>query len=225
MNVGIIVAAGKSERVGPNVDKAFLSLGTKPVIAYSLTAFEKCPDIDSVILVVRKDRVESARAMVRMYGCSKVARVVAGGSKRQASVLIGLDLIGDEAKMVTVHDGARPCVTPELISETIKVAAKYGSGIAGVKLTDTVKYVEKGVTVKKTVDREKLWAVQTPQSFKVDLLRKAFDMLKKKGVTVTDEAQAVELVSDSVRLVPSKFSNVKITTADDLVLASAILRL
>jgi 2-C-methyl-D-erythritol 4-phosphate cytidylyltransferase len=225
MNVGIIVAAGKSERVGAQVDKAFLSLGTKPVLAYSLDAFEKCKDIDSVILVVRKDRVDGARAMAQMFGASKVARVIAGGGKRQVSVAKGLECVSEDTSVVTVHDGARPCVTPELISDTVKCAKRYGSGVAGIKLTDTVKHVDRGVTVKKTIDRDKLWAVQTPQSFKLDLLEKAFNAVKKKGVTVTDEAQAVEMISKEVRLVPSVLSNIKITTADDLVLAAALLKL
>lgn len=225
MNVGIVVAAGKSERMGPKVDKAFLSLGTKPVLAYSLAAFERCADVDSVILVVRKDRVEGARAMVQMFGLAKVTKVIAGGAKRQVSVGYGLDGVGEDCKIVSVHDGARPCVTPEIISATIKSAKRYGSGVAGVRITDTVKYVERGATVQRTVDRQKLWAVQTPQSFKVEILRKAFEAVKKKGATVTDEAQAVELVSKEVRLVPSPLSNIKITTADDLVLAAALLKL
>ena len=119
MNYGVIVAAGKSERMGAKVDKAFLSLGTRPVIAYSLLAFEKCHDIDGIILVCRKDRMESARAMASMFGCSKLVRVVAGGSKRQVSVANGLAALGDDVDVVAVHDGARPCVTPELISDTI----------------------------------------------------------------------------------------------------------
>lgn len=225
MNFAIIVAAGKSERVGPNVDKAFLSLGTKPVLAYSVLAFEKCNDIDGVILVVRKDRMESARNMVQLYGCSKVKHVIAGGGKRQVSVANGLAALGDDVKMVTVHDGARPCVTPELISDTIKTAKRYGSGVAGVKITDTVKYVDKGITVSKTMDRSKLWAVQTPQTFSMDLIEKAFALVKKKALTVTDEASAVELVSKTVRLVPAHVSNIKITTADDLALAASLLKL
>lgn len=224
MNCGIVVAAGKSERVGKDVDKAFLSLGNKPVIAYSLQAFEKCHDIDSVVLVVRKDRVESARAMVSLFGYSKVTRIVAGGAKRQISVANGLAMVSPETSVVTVHDGARPCVTPELISETIKSAKRYGSGVAGIKITDTVKYVDAGITVTKTIDRSKLWAVQTPQSFKLDLLEKAFAAVKKKGITVTDEAQAVELVVNDVKLVSSIASNIKITNADDLVLAAALLK-
>ncbi len=223
MNCGIIVAAGKSKRMGPSVDKAFLSLGTKPVLAYAIDAFQKCQDIDSIILVVRKDRVEAARAMAQMFGCSKLKAVVAGGAQRQTSVEYGLRQTNEDMRTITVHDGARPCVTPELISETIKVAKRYGSGVAGVKILDTVKLVERGVTVTKTLDRSKLWAVQTPQSFKRDLLLKAFEQVKKKGASVTDEASAVELVSKEVRLVPSEIRNIKITTADDLQIAAALL--
>ena len=224
MNYGVIVAAGKSERMGAKVDKAFLSLGTRPVLAYSLQAFEKCHDIDGIILVCRKDRMESARAMASIFGISKLKRVVAGGSKRQVSVGNGLSALSDEVGIVAVHDGARPCVTAELISDTIKSAKRYGSGVAAVKVTDTVKHVESGLTVSKTVDRTKLWAVQTPQTFKRDLLEKAFDKVKKKKATVTDEASAVELV-DRVHLVNAPVSNIKITTADDLALAAALLKL
>ena len=224
MNYGVIVAAGKSERMGAKDDKAFLSLGTRPVIAYSLLAFEKCHDIDGIILVCRKDRMESARAMASMFGCSKLVRVVAGGSKRQVSVANGLAALGDDVDVVAVHDGARPCVTPELISDTIKSAKRYGSGVAAVKVTDTVKHVESGLTVSKTVDRTKLWAVQTPQTFKRKVLEQAFEKVKKKKATVTDEASAVELVA-KVHLVSAHVSNIKITTADDLALAAALLKL
>ncbi|OGV66663.1 MAG: 2-C-methyl-D-erythritol 4-phosphate cytidylyltransferase [Lentisphaerae bacterium RIFOXYA12_FULL_48_11] len=225
MNYGVIVAAGKSERMGPEVDKAFLSLGTKPVLAYSLMAFEKCPDIDGVILVVRKDRVDPARAMVQLFGCSKVKRVIAGGNTRQVSVKTGLSHLSSDVSIVAVHDGARPCITPAIITETIKSAKKYGSGVAAVKITDTVKEVKKGLIVSKTVDRTMLWAVQTPQTFTLDLLSKAFDAVHKKRLTVTDEASAVELVSHDVRLVPAALSNIKITVPDDLTLAAALLRL
>ena len=225
MNVGIVVAAGKSERMGPQVDKAFLSLGTKPVLAYSLVAFEKCRDIDSIIVVVRKDRIEAAHGVAHMFGCSKIRRIVAGGAKRQVSVSHGLACLDDDATIVSIHDGARPCITPELISETIKVAKRCGSGVAAAKITDTVKYVDKGYTVTRTVDRAKLWAVQTPQTFKRELLMEAFALVAKKRMTVTDDASAVELVTKRVRLVPSPTPNVKITTADDLAVAAALLKL
>jgi 2-C-methyl-D-erythritol 4-phosphate cytidylyltransferase len=116
-------------------------------------------------------------------------------------------------------------VTPALISETVKAAKRNGSGVAAVKITDTVKEVERGLTISSTVDRTKLWAVQTPQSFKLDLLMNAFENVKKKKLKVTDEASAVEHIGESVRLVPASFGNVKITNPDDLQLASALLKL
>jgi len=225
MNAGIIVAGGKSERMGADMDKAFLSLGTKPVVLYSLFAFEKCRDIDEVILVVRKEKIDAARQAVRMFGCNKVKKVVGGGALRQNSVMNGLDEVGKDAEIVVVHDGARPCVTAELISQTVASARQHGSGIAAVKITDTVKSVEKGMIISETIDRTKLWLVQTPQAFKLSLLQKALAAVEKKKVKVTDEASAVELVSSGVRLVPASFSNIKITTPDDLTLAAALMRL
>lgn len=225
MNSAIIVAAGRGERMGPDVDKVFLSLGSKPVLIYSLLACEKCADIDEVILVVRKERIESARCAVQMFGCTKVRKIIAGGTQRQLSVANGMAELSADAEIVAVHDGARPCVTPALISETIRSARQYESGVAAVKITDTVKEVNKGMIISKTVDRTKLWRVQTPQAFKRALLAKALEMVRKKKLTVTDEASAVEFISKAVRLVPASSSNIKITSPDDLVLAAALMRL
>jgi 2-C-methyl-D-erythritol 4-phosphate cytidylyltransferase len=223
MNYGIIVAGGKSERMGPSVDKAFLSLGNKPVLAYSLLAFEHCPLIDGVILVVRKDRLDGARSMVQMYGCNKVKKVVAGGAQRQVSVMNGLSAFDEEIRIVSIHDGARPCVSVDVIAETIQSAKRYGSGVAAVKVTDTIKSVDRGVTVDKTLDRSKLWAVQTPQTFKYDLLMNAYECVQKKKLSITDDASAVELTKGDVRLVPSDQTNIKITTPGDLALAATLL--
>ncbi len=224
MIYGIVVAAGKSERIGAKVDKAFLSLGTQPVLAYSLQAYERCADIDGVILVVRRDRVEAARGLAQLFGCSKVVKIIAGGATRHTSVANGIAALDDEVSVVSVHDGARPCVTPDLISETIKIAKRYGAGVAAAKVTDTIKEVEKGLTVAGTIDRTKLWAVQTPQTFKRELLEEAFRNVKAKKLTVTDESSAVELVHEGVRLVSSPWSNIKITSPDDLAAAGMLLK-
>ncbi len=223
MNVAIIVAGGKSQRMASEVDKAFLSLGTRPVLAYSVETFDRCPEIDAIVLVVRKDRLSTANGMVKMFGFNKVQHIVAGGSSRQASVQNGLDALDEDVKLVAVHDGARPCVEESVIVETLKVAKRYGSGVTAVKMTDTVKEVLKGVTVSKTMDRDKLWSVQTPQTFKVDVLTAAYEHVKKNKISVTDEASAVELTGKEVRLVPGSRSNIKITTPDDLTLAAAML--
>ncbi len=210
--------------MGPSVDKAFLSLGTKPVLAYSLLAFERCSQINMVVVVARRDRVAAVRAMAHMFGCAKVKHVVAGGTLRQDSVVNGLNLLEPDVKIVAVHDGARPCVTPELIAATIESAIRHGSGVAATKIVDTVKQVDRGLVVAKTVDRSKLWAVQTPQTFRFDLLLKAYAAVAKGKLVVTDEASAVELLPAEVHLVPGAMSNLKITTTEDLPVAAALLK-
>lgn len=225
MNSAIIVAAGRSQRMGTNTDKAFLSLGAKPVIAWSLLAFEKCLEIDRIILVVRKEQAIAAKTLAQMFGISKLQTVVVGGANRQDSVLNGIKALDPETRYVCVHDGARPCVRPELIEATLRCAKRNGSGIAASRVWDTVKYVERGSTVDHTVDRSKLWTVQTPQTFSIALLTKAYAEVKKKKASVTDDASAVELLGEPVRLVEWVHPNIKITTADDLPLAAAALRI
>lgn len=225
MNSAIIVAAGKSERMGAGTDKAFLSLGPRPVLAWSLLAFEKCPDIDQIVLVVRKDQVSAARGVAQMFGISKLRDVIAGGARRQDSVWNGMEALDPETRFVAVHDAARPCITSELISETLRSAKRTGSGVAASRVVDTIKFVERNATVDHTLERDKLWAVQTPQTFKMELLRKAYAELIKRGVVVTDEAAAVELIGQPVKLVEWPKSNIKITTVEDIPLAAAVLRI
>ena len=221
MTNAIIVAAGKSERMGTGTDKAFLSLGNRPVVAWSLIAFEKCPDIDRIILVVRKEQQLAAKAVAKMFGISKLVAVVPGGNKRQESVQAGLAVCDVDTRFVVVHDGARPCVTPEVISEVVKLAKRVGAATVGRRMTDTVKRVEKGTLVSATEDREKLWAVQTPQAFNFRVLQNAYKSLGKNDVT--DDCQAVELSGESVRIYENREPNFKITTVEDLQIASALL--
>ena len=221
MTNAIIVAAGKSERMGTGTDKAFLSLGNRPVVAWSLIAFEKCPDIDRIILVVRKEQQLAAKAVAKMCGISKLVAVVPGGNKRQESVQAGLAVCDVDTRFVVVHDGARPCVTPEVISEVVKLAKRVGAATVGRRMTDTVKRVEKGTLVSATEEREKLWAVQTPQAFNFRVLQNAYKSLGKNDVT--DDCQAVELSGEAVRIYENREPNFKITTVEDLQIASALL--
>jgi 2-C-methyl-D-erythritol 4-phosphate cytidylyltransferase len=221
----IIVAAGRSERMGANSDKAFLSLGQRPVIAWSLLAFEKCQEIDRIVLVVRKEQMVASKSVVQMFGLSKVQAVVAGGARRQDSVANGLAAVDPDTRIVVIHDAARPCVTPELIAATIESARSNGSGVAANRITDTVKFVKRGAVVDHTVDRTKLWAVQTPQAFSFELLRKAYAHVSEQDTIVTDEASAVEGLGETVRLVEWPKPNIKITTVEDLAVAAALLKI
>ena len=221
MTTAIIVAAGKSERMGTGTDKAFLSLGNRPVVAWSLIAFERCPDIDRIVLVIRKEQQVAAKAVARMFGISKLIAIVPGGNKRQESVQAGLAACDVDTRFVVVHDGARPCVTPDVISEVVKLAKRVGAATVGRRMTDTVKRVEKGTAVSETEDREKLWAVQTPQAFNFRMLTNAYKNLGKNEVT--DDCQAVELAGETVRIYENRAPNFKITTVEDLQIASALL--
>ena len=222
MTTAIILAAGKSERMGGGVDKAFLSLVNKPMVAWSLMAFEKCPDIDRIVLVVRKEQLIASKAVVKMFGISKIDKIVAGGSKRQESVDAGLKACDLDTRYVVVHDAARPLVTPALISEVVAAVKRTPAVTVGRPVTDTLKLCEKGAVVTKTVDRDKLWAVQTPQAFQVKELRAAYKTLGK--AEVSDDCMAVELNGGTVRIVENRRPNVKVTYPEDLELAGKLLR-
>ncbi len=224
MTAAILLAAGRGERMGGAGDKAFLGLGSRPMVAYSLLAFQTCPDIDDIVLVVRADKIDRSRELCRDLGIDKLASVVEGGESRQDSVRAGLAALPPGTKIVAVHDTARPLVTPELVSRTVQSAKERGSGVAAHRVVDTVKVVESGMVVSSTPDRSKLWAVETPQTFRADLLRRAYDGVAAKGISVTDDAGAVERLGEPVHLIESKFPNFKVTHPDDLALAAAVLR-
>ena len=164
MTTAIVVAAGKASRMG-DVDKAFLTLGSRPVVAHALAAFERCPDVTEVVLVVRKDQLSAADSAVRMFGLRKVHRIVPGGATRLASVRAGIAAANPDTTYYAVHDGARPAVPVALIRDCVASARKFGSGVAAAKITDTVKSVSRAGAIEKTLDRDPLWAAQTPQVF------------------------------------------------------------
>jgi 2-C-methyl-D-erythritol 4-phosphate cytidylyltransferase len=224
MNYGLVIAAGKSSGFGPNVDRAFLSLGPKPILAYSLLAFEACEYIDGVVLVVRKERVEAARNLAQIFGCAKIIKVVAGGVLRQTSVQNGLNAMPDDVKLVTIHEASRPGVTSDLITETILTAKRSGVASVGIKIEDTVVSSERGTSVTKSIDGSKLWSLQSPQSFKIDILRNAIDKLDSKK-DIIDEATTVEQMGEKVRIVPGSRYNIKIIEPDDVPLAATLLKL
>ena len=223
MTTAIILAAGKSERMGAGVDKAFLSLVNKPVVAWSLIAFERCPAIDRIVLVVRKEQLIASKAVVKMFGISKLFKIVAGGNRRQDSVQTGLAACDIDTRYVVIHDAARPCVTSEVIAEVVAQAKRSGAVTVGRPVVDTIKSCAKGQTVTETLPRERLWAVQTPQAFQMRVLRDALKKLLPKQ-EVTDDCQAVELAGGTVKIVENLKPNLKITTADDLQVAAALLK-
>ena len=221
MVTAIVVAAGKSTRMGAGADKAFMALASKPVVAWSLIAMERSKDVDEIVLVVRKDQLKAAEMLKKMFGISKLKKIVQGGAKRSDSVQAGLKACDVDTTQVVIHDGARPLITPELVSEVVKASKKEGPMTVGRKLTDTIKKVDAGL-IETTVDRDTMMAVQTPQVFPYGMLCKAYKQLKLKNVT--DDAQVVELFGEKVKIFETNQTNIKITTVEDLQLAAALLK-
>ncbi len=221
MTTAIILASGKSTRMGGKVDKAFFSLVNKPVVAWSLLAFEKCAAIDRIVLVVRKDQLAASQAVVKMFGISKVNKIVAGGARRQDSVQAGLAVCDVDTRLVVIHDGARPLVTPEMITDVLEPLKKVSAATLGQQVTDTIKLCEKGTSVSRTVSRDKLWAVQTPQAFNFRELQVALKEVKEE---VTDECMALEQAGKPVKIVENFKPNFKITVPEDLLLAAQLLK-
>lgn len=223
MTTAIILAAGKSSRMGTGIDKAFLSLVNRPVVAWSLMAFERAASVDRIVLVVRKDQIVASKAVAKMFGISKLQAVVAGGSRRQESVAAGLAACEPDTQTVLVHDGARPCVTPELIDEMAAAVRKVPAAAPGRPVSDTLKNCAKGLSVTRTVPRDRLWAVQTPQAFQYQALRDAYRQLDTK-TEVTDDCQAAELAGIPVKIVENFAPNFKLTTPADMQLLALLLK-
>lgn len=225
MTTAIILAGGRSTRMGGDVDKAFLSVGAKPVLAWSLLAFERAPLVDRIVLVVRKEQILAAKAIVKMFGVSKIEKIVPGGASRQESVQAGLAACDLDTRVVVIHDAARPCVTSELVAQVVQAVKRVDAVTVGRAMTDTVKRVAatKGAVVQETVARDRLWTVQTPQAFQFSVLKAAYKKLKP-GIEVTDDCQVVELAGGTVKLLEYQKPNFKVTTPDDVNLISLILR-
>ena len=222
----IILAAGQGKRMGGQVRKQFMELQGKPLLYYSLHCFQESGLIDEILLVTGKDQIEYCiKNVVERYGFSKVVKIVAGGEQRYDSVYEGLKACGD-SEYVFIHDGARPFVTEEILQRGYEAARKYGTGIAGVLSKDTVKIVDGKKNVSETPLRDRVWIVQTPQIFEYNLVRCAYDRLQLFDKTgITDDAMVVEEMGNhTVHMVPGDYTNIKITTPDDLDVAAQFMQ-
>lgn len=216
----IVLACGKDQEIGDGVDVAFLALGTRPIVARSLQTLEQNPLIDNIVLVVRKERVDSALHVVRAFGYRKISMIVPGGSLRLANLKSAMEKIHGDATEILIHEAARPFVTDEVVSETIKAGKRYGAAVAAVRSSDAVKLTEKGQKAAKSLDRKNVWLVQSPQVFKTEVLRK---MLKSTVKSLDDDSELLVKTKQEVHLVSGSAGNMKIRTPDDLQVASAIL--
>jgi len=216
MNSAVIVAAGKGTRMGPGVDKLFLEVAGRPVVAHTWQRFQDADCIDDIIVVVRAGMESEFTALAGRFGFDKPHRFVSGGAERQDSVWNGLEALASAARIVAIQDGARPCTTEGLIEATVQAAREFGAAVAGHPVTDTIKETADGRIITRNVDRSQLWAVQTPQSFRVDVIKRALIAVRARGLQVTDDTAACEVIGQAVRLVPSPEPNPKVTTPTDL---------
>jgi 2-C-methyl-D-erythritol 4-phosphate cytidylyltransferase len=220
MMTAIIVAAGSSRRMG--FDKLTALIADKPVIAHAVDAFTQTSAVSEIVVVTRSDRISEIEKL--LAGRGKLKAVIAGGEYRQDSVNAGLQVLSAGAKFVAVHDGARPLVTPSQIEEVLAKARAHGAAALAGPVTDTLKRVDTEFYVRESVDRERTYAMQTPQIFARALLEEAYGAVFAQHLQITDEVSAVQHLGRRVALVPCTDFNFKITFARDLRLADVILR-
>ena len=224
-SAAIVLAAGQGKRMNSSVQKQFLLLDGKPLIFYGLDAFEKSP-VAQIVLVTGADEISYCRTeIVEKYGFSKVTHIAAGGKERYHSVYEGLKA-AEGADYVLIHDGARPLLTKEIIDRALKGAEEYGACVAAMPVKDTIKMTDADCFVAATPDRSRLWQVQTPQAFFYPWIRQAYDKLfsrEEYQQGITDDARVLETMSSHrVKLIEGSYSNIKVTTPEDMAVAEAL---
>jgi 2-C-methyl-D-erythritol 4-phosphate cytidylyltransferase len=224
MNAAILVAAGKGTRMGAGVDKLFLEVAGHPVVVHTWQRFDGAECIGEIILVVRKGMRKAFSKLAEKYHFQKPFRIVIGGTERQDSVWNGLEALSVTAEIVAIQDAARPCTSRELIAATVKAADESGAAVAAQPVTDTVKESTDGRFIQHTLDRSRLWSVQTPQTFRVEIIRRALADVRHRGLIFTDDTSACELIGQPVRLVSSVAPNPKVTVPGDLPFIEMLLK-
>jgi 2-C-methyl-D-erythritol 4-phosphate cytidylyltransferase len=221
MLTAIIVAAGSGQRMG--FDKLFAPLNGKPVVVHAIAAFENAAQVNEIILTVRQEQIEAHEKLIRAHGFSKVRKIIPGGERRQDSVRAGLKALSAATQFVAVHDAARPLVRPAQIAQVFEMSRRHGAAALAEPVKDTLKRVSEDGFISDSVDREKIYALQTPQIFARDLLERAYDAILSSNIVVTDETSALDHIGEKVAIVPNDDFNFKITYPNDLWLAESIL--
>lgn len=206
------------------LDKAFAEAGGLALLAHSLLAFERCPDVGAVVIVARGPMLDRARAVAEDAGITKLRAVVAGGATRQASSLAGVQALPPEAEFAAVHDAARPMVTPDLVAVCASAAREFGSGVAASRIHDTVRERSDDGTLR-LLDRSRLWAIATPQVFRREVLLAALEAAEAAGADLPDDAAAIERAGGAVHLVEWREPNPKATVPEDMALVQALLNI
>ena len=224
MNSVVIVSAGKGSRMRADINKQFLKIGNKEVIAHTIDKFYNNTNIGEIIIVIREDEKEFFEEnIIKKYDYKNI-KIVFGGKERQDSVYNGLKEVDKKCEIVLIHDGARPFVTNEIIEKSIECAQKNSCAIVGVPVKDTIKIVSENKNVLDTPNRSTLWSIQTPQVFDYSLIMKAHKKAKDNRYYGTDDSMLMEYMGYNVKVVEGSYNNIKITTPEDLKIAEEILR-
>ncbi len=220
----IIAAAGSGSRMKDSCEnKQLLFIGGKPVIGHTLSAFESSTTIDEIIIVTREEDILPIADIVKTFGFSKVTKIIKGGETRQESVFNAISELNKKTKFISIHDGARPFVTPEMIDAVSTHAYSHNAAAACVKIKDTIKQVDSEGNICDTIDRATLLAVQTPQTFSLNLYLSGMATANKRGVHLTDDCQIIEQIGGKVFAVEGSYNNIKITTPEDILFAEHII--
>lgn len=222
----VIVSAGKSHRFMEGQKKQFHFLGGRPILAHTLDKFETCPLVRSILLVVGQEDMDYClKEVIEKYKFQKVSQIIPGGKRRQDSVKNGMDALQKDADIVAIHDGVRPFVTKAMIEDSIHFAVRHGAVVLAMPVKDTIKISNPDGTVLKTLDRESLWQIQTPQTFQTSVIKEAYYRATEDGFIGTDDASLVERLGVKVHILPGSYTNIKITTPEDLLLANLFLKM
>jgi 2-C-methyl-D-erythritol 4-phosphate cytidylyltransferase len=225
MNCALIVAGGTGSRMKMDTNKQFLKLNDKEVVIRTMEAFDTNLNIDEIIVVLKKEEIEFFKTKILPnYRFIKPIKLVEGGKQRQDSVYNGLKALDKDCKNVLVHDGARPFVTQEIINDTVSKLKELGAVVVAVKVKDTIKYVDEEHNIESTLNRDSLFAVQTPQAFRYKMLLKAYEHAYENEITGTDDSSLVEKLGYKVKIIDGSYDNIKITTKEDLDFAYQILK-
>lgn len=210
--------------MGKNVDKLFLEVTGRPLVAHTWQRFNDAKCIAEILLVVRDGMQSTFAELATQFDLSKPHRFVVGGAERQDSVWNGLEALSPKSEIVAIQDAARPCTSEMLIAATVEAALETGAAVAAQPVTDTIKESPDGRFIVHTLDRSRLWSVQTPQTFRVEVIRRALAEVRRRGEVVTDDTAACELIGQPVRLVASAVPNPKVTVSGDVPYIEALLR-
>lgn len=224
MNGVVIVAAGTGSRMKKDINKQFIKLKNKEIVAHTIEKFYNSENIDDIVVVIREDEEEYFNKNIKeKYGFTNI-KVAHGGNERQDSVFNGIKMLKKECEVILIHDGARPFVTDDIIKRSINKANEHNAIVVGVKVKDTIKVVSDNGNIIDTPNRSYLWAVQTPQVFKYDIITKAYEDAYNNNYYGTDDAMLVERIGYNVKMIEGSYNNIKITTQEDLEFGEQILK-